>query len=189
MCERLWLSGYRAWELNVYGDQDPKLKVLKYSLKMQLRQALDDGLQWLITGGELGIEQWAIAEALALKPEYPGLQIAMMLPYAEFGHQWQPEKQASLAQLRQAVDFSRETSTRPYSQPAQLSGYNRFMAQHTDGALFYYDPDFPGKPQYAYRVAQAEADRRDYQVQTVTMPDLEDVGRGLAEAENSDFQN
>ncbi|MFD1485211.1 DUF1273 domain-containing protein [Lacticaseibacillus baoqingensis] len=189
MRERLWLSGYRAWELNVYGDHDPKLKVLKYSLKIQLQQALDEGMQWLITGGELGIEQWGIEVALGLKADYPELQIAMMLPYAEFGHQWQAENQERLAKRRSQVDFARETSTQPYTQPAQLSGYNRFMAQHTDGALFYYDQDFPGKPQYAYKAAQAEANRRDYAVRTVTMPDLEDVGRELAEAENSDFQN
>ncbi len=31
--KRLWITGYRAYELNVFGAQDPKLKVLKTSLK------------------------------------------------------------------------------------------------------------------------------------------------------------
>ena len=47
--KRLWITGYRAYELNVFGAQDPKLKVLKTSLKNTLTQFLDEGLNWLIT--------------------------------------------------------------------------------------------------------------------------------------------
>ncbi|HAJ54542.1 MAG TPA: hypothetical protein DCL56_07720, partial [Lactobacillus sp.] len=42
--KRLWITGYRAYELNVFGNQDPKLKVLKISLKNTLLQYLDEGL-------------------------------------------------------------------------------------------------------------------------------------------------
>lgn len=56
--KRLWVTGYRAYELNVFGSNDPKLKVLKTSLKNTLMQFLDEGLEWLITGGQLGVEQW-----------------------------------------------------------------------------------------------------------------------------------
>ncbi|MFR6020912.1 MAG: SLOG family protein, partial [Lactobacillaceae bacterium] len=47
--KRLWVTGYRAYELNVFGSNDPKLKVLKTSLKNTLMQFLDEGLEWLIT--------------------------------------------------------------------------------------------------------------------------------------------
>lgn len=33
--KRLWVTGYRAYELNVFGSNDPKLKVLKTSLKIR----------------------------------------------------------------------------------------------------------------------------------------------------------
>ncbi|OAU85458.1 hypothetical protein PY70_01890, partial [Lacticaseibacillus rhamnosus] len=86
--KRLWITGYRAYELNVFGAQDPKLKVLKTSLKNTLTQFLDEGLNWLITGGQLGVEQWSIEVALTLKPLYPEFKIAMMLPFTDFGSQW-----------------------------------------------------------------------------------------------------
>lgn len=184
--KRIWVSGYRAWELNVYGDQDPKLAVIKYVLKAQLRQELDADMDWLITGGELGVEQWAASVGLSLKSDYPELQIAMMTPYADFGHQWQENNQATLATLQQQVDFARSTSTRPYESGRQLGAYNRFMAQHTDGAVFVYDPEFVGKPQYAWAAANAEANRREYPVRNVSMLDLEDAARDYAEQQRDE---
>ncbi|WP_461214274.1 SLOG family protein [Lacticaseibacillus sp. GG6-2] len=181
MLSRLWLSGYRAWELGVHGDEDPKLKVIKYLLKDRLTAYLEDGLDWLITGGELGVEQWGAEVALDLQPTYPNLQIAVMLPFTDFGHQWNDDNQAKLHSLQKRVTFTSATSQAPYSRPAQLSGYNRFMAKHTDGALFLYDTDYPGKTQYGYQAALAEGGRRDYPVTTITVDDLDDAARDLAE--------
>ena len=56
MTNRLWVSGYRAFELNVFKDTDPKVTIIKNVLTAHLTQALDDGMQWLVTGGEQGIE-------------------------------------------------------------------------------------------------------------------------------------
>lgn len=179
MLERIWISGYRAYELSVFGDQDPKLTVIKYSLKNALLPMLDAGLQWVITGGQLGVEQWAAEVALLLKADYPALQVAMMVPYADFGQQWNEANQAKLAKLKTSVDFFAATSSTPYQSPSQLSGYNRFMSQHTDGALFLYDDEFPGKAEFGYRQALAEGQRREYSVSTIGMDDLQDAAREL----------
>jgi uncharacterized phage-like protein YoqJ len=55
------------------------------------------------------------------------------------------------------------------------------MAQHTDGALFLYDTDYPGKAEYLYNVAIAESKRRDYPVKALSMDDLEDAARELSD--------
>lgn len=187
--KRLWITGYRAYELNVFGAQDPKLKVLKTSLKNTLTQFLDEGLNWLITGGQLGVEQWSVEVALTLKPLYPEFKIAMMLPFTDFGSQWNDNNKAQLAALRQHVDFSDAVSQAPYQKPAQLQGYTRFMTTHTDAAVIVYDPEFPGKPQWDYRAAEDMANRRDYPVTLITMDDLQETSEELAEAENEHFQN
>ena len=187
--KRLWVTGYRAYELNVFGSNDPKLKVLKTSLKNTLMQFLDEGLEWLITGGQLGVEQWAVEVALGLKPLYPDFKIAMMVPFTDFGKQWNEDNQGQLAALRGQVDFSDAVSQAPYQQPAQLQGYTRFMTIHTDAALLVYDPEFPGKAKWDYQAAEAMADRRDYPVQLITMDDLEETAQAMAEPENEHFQN
>lgn len=189
MGKRVWVTGYRAWELNVHGVKDPKLAVVNYALHTRLVDLLDDDLEWVITGGELGVEQWAAQQALTLKADYPALQVAVMLPFADFGHQWNAANQAQLATLVQAVDFSAATSSKPYTTPGQLAQYTRFMAQHTDLALLVYDPDYPGKPTFAYQAAVAESARRPYPLQLINMADLEDDANTLGEQQNSDSQN
>ena len=181
MLKRLWLSGYRAWELSIRGEADPKLEVVKYLLKTQLTRLAADGLEWVITGGELGSEQWGAEVAITLKADFPQLQVAVMLPFEDFGQQWNETNQAQLHALQQRVDFTATTSKAPYTNPSQLTGYTRFMATHTDGALFLYDSDYPGKAQYAYAAALAEGARRDYPLLTLGVDDLEEAGRELAE--------
>ncbi|WP_125703407.1 DUF1273 domain-containing protein [Lacticaseibacillus daqingensis] len=183
MGTRLWLTGYRSWELNAYGQEDPKITVIKYALKNRLVPLLEDGVDWVITGGEQGVEQWGAALAMTLKPDFPMLQVAMMLPFTDFGHQWNEANQATLTALTAQVDFTGHTSSHPYESPQQLAGYTRFMATHTDQALMVYDPDFDGKPKFAYQAAVAEGKRRDYPVSLISMPDLKEAARAYGEAQ------
>ncbi len=55
---RIWLTGYRSYELNIFKDSDPKVEVIKNTLKECLIQQMADGLDWVLAGGQLGIEQW-----------------------------------------------------------------------------------------------------------------------------------
>ncbi len=181
MGDRLWISGYRSWELSVHGDADPKLTVIKYLLKNELVTACEDGLEWVITGGELGVEQWSLEVAIELRKDYSQLKTALMTPFTDFGSHWNETNLGKLKTLQSQVTFTRATSDLPYQQPAQLSGYNRFMAQHTDGALFLYDTDYPGKAEYLYNVAIAESKRRDYPVKALSMDDLEEAARELSD--------
>ena len=68
---RLWVTGYRSYEIGTFGEKDPKITVVKYALEQVIRQQLDLGLKWVITGGQLGVEQWSVAVALSLKAEFP----------------------------------------------------------------------------------------------------------------------
>ena len=86
---RLWITGYRSYELNVFKDDDPKVAVIKDVLSRELKARLEESDEefWLITGPQLGTEQWAIEVALKLRDDYPQLKISMMLPFTEFGQQ------------------------------------------------------------------------------------------------------
>ena len=47
---RLWVTGYRSYEIGTFGDKDPKITVMKYALKQALREQLELGLELVITG-------------------------------------------------------------------------------------------------------------------------------------------
>ncbi len=192
MLKRLWVTGYRSYELNIHGQTDPRIRVIKDSLRNAIQYYLDDGLEWLITGGQQGTEQWAAEVGLELKKDYPDLQIAMMFPYSEFGNRWQENSQERLRLLQDQLDFSASVSQEPYKSGYQLSAYGQFMTTHTDGALFLYDTDYPGKSEFDYNRVRQLPENQHYSFQTITMDDLEEAARTLAELEtekNNHFQN
>lgn len=39
--KRVWVTGYRSYELNIFKDNDPKVQVIKEVLKNYLRAQLE----------------------------------------------------------------------------------------------------------------------------------------------------
>ena len=174
--KRLWITGYRSYELGVFKDDDPKVKVLKSVLRERISQAVINGFDWLITGGQLGVEQWSVAVANHLKKVYPKqYRIAVMLPFTHFGQQWNAKNQQRLAKAVQLADFSQPVSHRNYQSPRQLFNYQDFMLTHTDAALLVYDPDYPGKTKYDYNQIKRYAKYHRYPLTLVTTDDLQDA--------------
>lgn len=173
---RMWITGYRSYELNVFKDDDPKVMVIKDALMRELKNRLEESDEefWVITGPQLGTEQWAIEVALDLKKDFPQLKVSMMLPFTEFGQQWNENNQAKLANLATAVDFSASVSDHPYQSPQQLRAFQRFMLTHTDEALMIYDPDHEGKGKYDYQAIQKFQEENDYSYRLIDFDELQE---------------
>ncbi len=78
--KRLWVTGYRSYELSIFSDKDPKLAVIKYALNNYFKRLLEEGkIDWVISGANLGIEQWALETAVQLQDEYD-IHTALMTP-------------------------------------------------------------------------------------------------------------
>lgn len=191
---RLWITGYRSYELNVFKDDDPKLAVIKDVITRELKMHLEESDEefWLITGPQLGTEQWALECAIELKKDYPQLKVSMMMPFTEFGQQWNESNQAKLANLSSAVDFSASVSDHPYQSPQQLRAFQHFMLTHTDEALLIYDPDHEGKGKYDYQAIQRFSENHDYPYRLIDFDELQEAAvewqeRQRDAAENDDF--
>ena len=65
---RLWVTGYRSYELNVFKDDDPKVQVIKKVLTDYLKNYLEEDPEecWLISGPQMGVERWALECGLTL---------------------------------------------------------------------------------------------------------------------------
>ncbi|WP_295747314.1 DUF1273 domain-containing protein [uncultured Limosilactobacillus sp.] len=172
---RIWVTGYRAFELNVFQDNDPKVTVIKEVISKILAEKLNETTDscWLLTGANLGVDQWAVQAGLALKKDYQQLKIAMMTPYEQFGQRWNENNQAKLAQLRQQVDFASTVTKGPYQTPAQLRAYTDFMVDYSDEAVMIYDPDHKGKPQWDYAAIKQAGEMHDYPLRLVDFDELQ----------------
>ena len=154
--KRVWVTGYRSYELNIFKDNDPKVQVIKEVLKNYLRAQLElnDDEFWVITGPQMGTERWGLEAALELQADFPQLKTALMFPFAEFGKQWNENNQLKLTSITQQVDFFANVSDKPYQSPQQLRNYLQFMLTHTDEAFLLYDPEYQGKTKYDYEIIQ-----------------------------------
>ncbi|MDD9139275.1 DUF1273 domain-containing protein [Fructobacillus sp. CRL 2054] len=181
---RIWVTGYRSYELGVFKDNDPKVKVIKYALKQRLVEQIEQGMDWLITGGQPGIELWSAELASELKVDYPELKVAVFVPFDGFGKNWKEGNQAKLAKAKSDADFYAATYKGDYQGPFQLQGYQDFILEHSDGALLVYDKEFEGKSAYDDRAIETFQAKAPYPLSRIDMEDLQEYANDYQEAVN-----
>lgn len=171
--KRLYISGYQGFEMGIFNQKDPWVTVIKHALKRELKNYLENGLEWVMTGGTLGCEIWAGQVALELKEEYPELKLALIFPFEEFGSKWNENNQLLLTELKTKADFVDSVSHHPYQNPVQFRNHTEFLLNHTEGSLLIYDPEFPGKTKYLLASIERFQEKNPYELQMISMDDLE----------------
>jgi Uncharacterized protein conserved in bacteria len=103
-----------------------------------------------------------------------------MLPFAEFGNQWNENNQALLNVFLRKADYVNKISNMSYHSPRQLKVWQQFMLQHTDGALIFYDPESGGKPKYDFEAIKEYQDQgNDYQLELIDFDSMQDFANML----------
>ncbi|GMA07444.1 UPF0398 protein [Tetragenococcus halophilus subsp. flandriensis] len=171
----LVVTGYRSFELGVFQETDPKIKVIKKVIKTTLEQYLEEGLQWVIVGGNLGVEIWTAQLIDELKEEYPELKFSIIYPYLEFGNNWNEANQTMLQKVVEKADYVDAVSHLPYKNPSQLKNHTHFLLTHADGAIVVYDDEFTGKSTYFVHDAREYAEEHDFLLHLITMDDLQNA--------------
>ncbi|WP_240366831.1 SLOG family protein [Bombilactobacillus bombi] len=173
--KNLWVSGYRSYELGIFQDEDPKKKIIMDYLTQILQDYCEDGLQWILTGGQLGIEQYTIetVKKNSIFQTYH-LKTAIMLPFTNIANNWSEKNQQRFALAQQQADYVNSVSAQDYVNPSQFTNWQQFMLQHTDAGLMVYDLEHPGKAQYEYRAIKQYQKEHDYDLRLVDFYDLQD---------------
>ncbi|HHX8906271.1 TPA: SLOG family protein, partial [Enterococcus faecium] len=134
----IYVSGYRSFELGVFKENDPKIQVVKNVLKKELHQLAEEGLEWVLVSGNLGVELWAVQIVAELKEEYPELSLGILYPFSDFGNNWNEGNQEKKQLAEQLADYVEAVSHQPYQSPSQLKNHTRFILDHTVGCLLIY---------------------------------------------------
>lgn len=181
---RIWITGFRGFELGIFNNKDPKRQVIIFALQKLLRNEIEDGADWLITGGQMGIEQFAIEAALELKPQYPEFRVALMTPFKNFGGQWKEANQTNLMKLKTQVDFTNSVSQLPYKGPQQLHDYQNFMLAHTEKAIIFYDQQAEeSKARYDFEAAKRATESQNYELTVVDFDRLQEFADEYQESQ------
>lgn len=169
------LTGYRSYELGVFQEKDPKFEIIKKSIKNTLIRYLEEGLEWILISGNLGVELWGAEVVFSLQKEYPELKLGVIFPFADFGSQWNEKNQEKLSLIKSQADYVDAVSHEAYKNPSQLKNHTRFLLEHSGGVIMVYDEEFPGKNQYFLKEAQDFSEKHEYLIDKITMDDLQNV--------------
>ena len=81
----LYFTGYRSFELGVFQEKDPKIKIIKKVIKMSLLSYIEQGLEWVLISGNLGAEIWCAEVVELLQKDYPEIKLGIIYPFQGFG--------------------------------------------------------------------------------------------------------
>ena len=101
----IYITGYRTHELGIFNDKHPGISVIKKAIKDQLTMLCEDGLEWVVVSGQLGVEHWATEVVIELKEQYPSLKYSIITPFLEQEKNWNDQKKEKYALMTMQADF------------------------------------------------------------------------------------
>lgn len=171
--KNLYISGYRSFEVSIFSKEDPKLFYIKEFFKRRLIGYIENGLEWVIISGNMGTELWTADVVLELKETYPEIKLAVLLPYAEFGSNWNETNQMEFNRIIHSADYMNYTSNKPYENPGQLKNNQAFIIRNTDACFLFYDSEHEGKVSYVYDMAEKYQENVPYEIERVGFDELQ----------------
>lgn len=175
----IYVTGYRAHELGIFNDKHPGIPVIKKALTDNLTMLCEDGLEWVIVSGQLGVEHWATEVVLELKQQYPNLKYSIITPFLEQEKNWNDQKKEKYALMTMQADFVTSVTKRPYEAPWQFTEKDKFIIQNTDGMLLIYDEENEGSPKYIKRLVEKYKENNEYTFIQINAYDLQLVAEEL----------
>ena len=169
-----YITGYRSYELGIIGHKDVKITYIRKYLLKEMELLINNGVDWFVFGGQTGIEFYAFQCVNELKEIYPNIKTAVLLPFANFGDNFQGESARNLTEYKEKADFITSISKQPYFSPRQLQAHTQFILRKTQGTWMLYDSfEQKGKTEYFYQDAyKYQENNHNYQMLVQTFDDL-----------------
>ncbi|MDQ0058493.1 DUF1273 domain-containing protein [Paenibacillus harenae] len=174
--KNLLVTGYRAHELQIFNQKHKGIGYIQKALTNKLIPIIEDGLEWVITPGQYGVDLWACEAVIALKQSYPQLKLSIIAAYCNPEENWKDDKKEYFQQLLKGVDYYSSVSNQPYNGVWQLTARDDLLFRKTDGILLVYDDDAAeGSPRYMKQKALKKHDADGYAYITLTSEEIQDA--------------
>lgn len=180
----LLVTGYRAHELGIFDQKHKGIPLIRKAIEAKLIPLAEDGLEWVLTPGQYGVDLWACEAVIGLKKRYPRLKLSVIAAYLNPEEKWGEEKQNYYRELLRQADYYGTVSSRPYDGVWQLKARDDLLLRKTDGILLFYDEDAgEASPKFIKQRALRRREEDGYAYLSITAEDVQ----GIAEAERSDW--
>lgn len=183
--KNLLVTGYRAHELGIYNNKHEGIPYIRQAIKNRILLLAAEGLEWVLTPGQYGVDLWACEAVLELKLDYPELKCAIITAFQHQDEQWNEEKQHYFRDLTSKVDYFAAISKEGYLGPWQFSARDDLLLRKSEGILLVYDEDSgEASPRYIKRRALQKQHAEGYLYLQLGPEDIQ-----LVADEMSTFQN
>lgn len=164
------ITGYKPFELGIFQGNHPGIGYIKKALYRRLVPLVEEGLEWVMISGQLGVELWAAETVFELQLAYPQLQLAVITPFLEQEEKWNEANRELYEMVLAQADFVDSITKKKYENPAQFRLKTQFFIQKSDGLLIVYDEEHEGSPKYMLEAAKL---KEDYPIMSITSYDLQ----------------
>jgi uncharacterized phage-like protein YoqJ len=169
----LTISGYKPFELGIFKNDHPSVVFLKAAIKKSLIPMSEEGLEWVLISGQLGVELWAAEVVFDLQLEFPELKLAVITPFLEQQASWKDNNKEWYESVLAQADFIDSVTKKGYEKPWQFRLKNQFFIEKSDGLLLLYDQEKDGSPKYLYEMAVQYQKEHSYTIELITFYDLQ----------------
>lgn len=158
-------------ELNIFKVDDQRISFIKAAIRQRLVGFIEEGLEWVVVSGQMGVELWAAEVVMELQEQYD-IRLALIPPFENQETRWPESIQQVYQELTSVADFYKPLYVGDYKGAYQFKAKNKWLIDKSDGCLLLMDEEYPGSGRYFYQEAK-EMD--DYPVYLITPADLDDV--------------
>ncbi|WP_379132409.1 SLOG family protein [Paenibacillus sp. sgz500958] len=179
--KNLLVTGYRAHELGIFDNKHQGIPYIKKALSSRIVPLAEEGLEWVLTPGQYGVDLWACEVVLELKNHYPGLKLGIITAHAAPEEKWKEEKQEEYRRIVGRADYYGAVSKQPYEGSWQFRARDDLLLRKSDGMLLFYDEEAAeGSPKFFKERAMKLHEATGYGLYIIHSEDIQ----AIAEEEN-----
>lgn len=183
MAKIMAVTGYKSYELNVRSANDQRIDYIKYALRQRIVNFIENGGEWILTSGQLGVELWTCEIVDELKQEYD-IKYAIIPPFNNQDKKWSEHDRELYQKLIHLADYYAPLYNADYIGPYQFEARNKWLIDKSDRCLVLVESDYPGSVQYFLEEARKYSDIHDYPIEYITSFDLNEI---LNESQENDL--
>lgn len=167
----LHITGYKPMELNIFSENDKRIQIIKKALEKRITSFIEEGLEWVVISGQMGVELWTGEVVLDLKKDYD-INLGVFPPFEDQESRWPENLQHKYQELQFIADHFRTIYEGGYRGPFQFKARDKWIVSKCDGSLILMDDEHPGSTVYFHKVAEEAS---NYPIHYITPFDLDDI--------------
>ncbi|WP_077621774.1 SLOG family protein [Sediminibacillus massiliensis] len=170
----LTVTGYKPMEMNIFKQDDKRIEYIKAAIKKKIISFIEEGLEWVLISGQMGVELWAGQVVQELQDTYD-IKLGIIPPFEDQDQRWPDSLKMIYEELVLQADFHQPIYHGGYKGPYQFKAKNQWLVEKSDGCVILLNEEFPGSTRFFYDVAASANQKNGYPIYLITPMELEEI--------------